>query len=184
MYTPRGAYVERGFTRDLRLIKARVLINLPPGGPEGGGERYQHFEEIFGTLGATFFQSYIYTHPGSHTYTQVRIYTPRFAYIHPVRIYTPRFAYIHPGGHIYTQVRIYTPRFAYTQGCIYTHTQVRIYTPRGANIHRGAGTTPRPTSNNDTVNTHNTITITTSYPKGPNFEDVPCQTLTFDFSNG
>ena len=42
---------------------------------------------------------------------------------------------------------------------------------------------PRPTSNNDTVNTHNTITITTSYPKGPNFEDVPCQTLTFDFSN-
>ena len=55
--TPRGAYVERGFTRDLRLIKARVIINLPPGGPEGGGERYQHFEEIFGTLGATFFQS-------------------------------------------------------------------------------------------------------------------------------
>jgi hypothetical protein len=130
VYTPRGAYVERGFTRDLRLIKARVLINLPPGGPEGGGERYQHFEEIFGTLGATFFQSYIYTHPGSHTYTQVRIYTPRFAYIHPVRIYTPRFAYIHPGG-------IYTPRFAYIHPGSLTPRGAYIHTPRFAYIHPG-----------------------------------------------
>jgi hypothetical protein len=48
------------FTRDLRLVKARVLINLPPrapGGPEEGAEHYQHFEEIVGALRAQFFRS-------------------------------------------------------------------------------------------------------------------------------
>ena len=29
----------------------------PPGGPEEGGERYQHFEEIVGALRAQFFRS-------------------------------------------------------------------------------------------------------------------------------
>jgi hypothetical protein len=44
-------------TRDLRLIKARVLVNLSPGGPEEGGKRYQHFEEIVGALRVQFFRS-------------------------------------------------------------------------------------------------------------------------------
>jgi hypothetical protein len=44
-------------TSDLRLIKARVLIKLPPGGPEEGGERYQQFEEIVGALPAQIFRS-------------------------------------------------------------------------------------------------------------------------------
>jgi len=139
VYTPRCAYVERGFTRDLRLIKARVLINLPPGGPEGGGKRYQHFEEIFGTLGATFFQSYIYTprfaylHPGSHIYTQVRIHTPS-SHIHTqVHRYTPRGAYIHPGSHIYTQVRLHPGVHIYTHPGSHIYTQGCKYTPRGRN---------------------------------------------------
>ena len=34
-----------------------VLINLPPGGPEEGGERYQHFAEIVGALRAQIFRS-------------------------------------------------------------------------------------------------------------------------------
>ena len=55
-------------TRDLRLIKARVLINLPPGAPGGpreGGECYQHFEEIVGALRAHFFRSEL-MHMGFH----------------------------------------------------------------------------------------------------------------------
>jgi hypothetical protein len=46
-------------TRDIRLIKARVLINLPPGarrGPKEGGECYQHFEEVVGALRAQVVQ--------------------------------------------------------------------------------------------------------------------------------
>jgi hypothetical protein len=43
------------------VIKARVFTNLPPGAPEGGpeegGGRYQHFEEIVGALRAQFFRS-------------------------------------------------------------------------------------------------------------------------------
>jgi hypothetical protein len=45
---------------DLRVIQARVLRNLPAGaprGPEEGGDRYQHFEEIVGALRAQFFRS-------------------------------------------------------------------------------------------------------------------------------
>jgi hypothetical protein len=41
-------------TRDLGLIKARVLINLPPGAPEEGGERYQHFEDRWRASRANF----------------------------------------------------------------------------------------------------------------------------------
>jgi hypothetical protein len=41
---PTKTRFREGVARDLRLIKARVLINLPPGAPEESGERYQHFE--------------------------------------------------------------------------------------------------------------------------------------------
>jgi hypothetical protein len=45
-------------TRDLRLIKARVLINLPRRPPEGPrGERYQYFEEIVGAFRTQTFRS-------------------------------------------------------------------------------------------------------------------------------
>ena len=48
-------------TRDLRLIKARVLINLPPGGPRGAPRRAGNvtsiFEEIVGARREQIFQS-------------------------------------------------------------------------------------------------------------------------------